>query len=72
MKTAVKIASILFVVELLIMLVLDRLGLGGAWLRALLDALVLAAVAWALIQRGILALNARDRDLTLSQLRSQE
>lgn len=72
MNIALKIASILFGVELLTMLVLDRLGLQNLWLGALLDALLLTAVASVLIQRWVLRPNERERDRVLALVRADE
>lgn len=72
MNIALKLASILFVVELLTMLVLDRLGLENPWFGALLDALLLTAVASFLIQRWVMGPNSRAHEHALALVRADE
>ena len=72
LKFVIKIASVLFVVEVLIMLVMDRLGIDGGWPGAIADAAVLTVVASMFIHFEILVPHAREHDQAMAKLRSNE
>ena len=72
MRNVAKIAGALFATEAVLMLVLEWLGLSPGWLRASIEAPILALVALALTRKWIIAPHAQEHERALAQLRASE